>query len=84
VGCLDRGDEYEFWVRDNGLGFDMKYADRIFDPFTRLERSGEGSGIGLATVKKIVETCGGRIWAESSPGKGSIFRFTMPRREDPA
>ncbi len=80
VGCVDRGGEYEFWVRDNGIGFDMKYHDKIFDPFTRLDRSGEGSGIGLATVKKIVETCGGKIWAESAPGEGSVFRFTLPKR----
>ncbi|HII05958.1 MAG TPA: PAS domain S-box protein [Methanotrichaceae archaeon] len=79
VGCLDRDDEYEFWVKDNGIGFDMKYLDRIFDPFTRLERSGEGSGIGLATVKKIVETCGGKVWAESVPGEGSVFRLTIPK-----
>jgi len=79
VGCFDGDEEYEFWVRDNGIGFDMKYRDKIFDPFTRLERSGEGSGIGLATVKKIVETCGGKIWAESAPGEGSVFRFTIPK-----
>jgi PAS domain S-box-containing protein len=81
VGCIDRDEEYEFWVRDNGIGFEMRYHDRIFDPFTRLERSGEGSGIGLATVKKIVETCGGRIEAESVPGEGSVFKFTIPKRE---
>ena len=79
VGCLDQDGEYEFWVKDNGIGFEMKYHDRIFDPFTRLERSGEGSGIGLATVKKIVETCGGKIWAESVLGEGSVFRFTIPK-----
>jgi len=79
VGCIDRDGEYEFWVKDNGIGFDMKYHDKIFDPFTRLERSGEGSGIGLATVKKIVETCGGQIWAESVQGEGSVFRFTIPK-----
>jgi PAS domain S-box-containing protein len=79
VGCIDRDGVYEFWVKDNGIGFDMKYHDRIFDPFTRLERSGEGSGIGLATVKKIVETCGGKVWAESVQGEGSVFRFTIPK-----
>ncbi len=79
VGCLDRNGEYEFWVKDNGIGFDMNYHERIFDPFTRLERSGEGSGIGLATVKKIVETCGGKVWAESVPDEGSVFRFTIPK-----
>jgi PAS domain S-box-containing protein len=81
VGCLDQDGEYEFWIKDNGIGFEMNYHDKIFDPFTRLERSGEGSGIGLATVKKIVETCGGKIWAESAPGKGSIFRFTLPKEK---
>ncbi len=84
VGCVDRGEVYEFWVKDNGIGFDMKYHDRIFDPFTRLERSGEGSGIGLATVKKIVETCGGEIWAASVPGEGSAFRFTIPKEKTSA
>ena len=81
VGCLDRDGEYEFWVKDNGIGFEMTYHDKIFDPFTRLERSGEGSGIGLATVKKIVETCGGKIWAESVPGEGSVFRFIIPKKK---
>jgi PAS domain S-box-containing protein len=81
VGCIDRDGVYEFWVRDNGIGFDMEYHDKIFDPFTRLERSGEGSGIGLATVKKIVETCGGKIWAESVLGEGSVFRFTIPNEK---
>jgi signal transduction histidine kinase len=84
VGCIDRNGEYEFWVKDNGIGFEMKYHDRIFDPFTRLERSGEGSGIGLATVKKIVETCGGTVRAESVPGEGSVFRFTIPKRKESA
>jgi len=81
VGCTERDGEYEFWVRDNGIGFEMIYRDKIFDPFTRLERSGEGSGIGLATVKKIVETWGGEVWAESVPGEGSVFRFTIPKEE---
>ncbi|MDF0589756.1 PAS domain S-box protein [Methanotrichaceae archaeon Mx] len=79
VRSSDLGDEYEFSVRDRGIGFDMRYHDRIFDPFSRLDRSQEGSGIGLATVKKIVETFGGRIWVESAPGEGSTFRFTIPK-----
>jgi PAS domain S-box-containing protein len=84
VGCLDKGGEYEFWVKDNGIGFEMEFHDKIFDPFTRLERSGEGSGIGLATVKKIVETNGGKVWAESVLGEGSVFRFTIPKERDTA
>ncbi len=78
VGCINQGDAYEFYVTDEGIGFEMDYIDRIFEPFIRLKRDGEGTGIGLATAKKIVETCGGKIWAESSPGKGSTFRFTLP------
>ena len=80
VGCIDRGDRYEFWVQDNGKGFDMTYHDRIFEPFYRLDRSREGTGIGLATVKKIVETAGGTIWADSIPGKGSTFRFYLSKK----
>ena len=83
VRSSDLGDEYEFSVRDRGVGFDMRYHDRIFDPFSRLDRSGEGSGIGLATVKKIVGTLGGEIWAESVPGEGSAFRFTIPKEKPP-
>jgi len=80
VGCINQGDAYEFYVTDEGIGFDMDYIDRIFEPFIRLKIDGEGTGIGLATAKKIVETCGGKIWAESSPGKGSTFRFTLPNK----
>lgn len=83
VSSLDKSDEFEFSVRDRGIGFDMRYHDSIFDPFFRLDRSGGGSGIGLATVKKIVETFGGRIWAEAVPGEGSTFRFTIPRERPP-
>ena len=66
-------------VKDNGAGFDMQFAEQIFLPFKRLQRGGEtGTGIGLAICKKIVESRGGRIWAESSPGLGSTFYFTIP------
>jgi PAS domain S-box-containing protein len=79
VGCENCGEYYEFCVSDNGTGFDMEYHDRIFELFRRLALDKEGSGIGLATVKKIVESLGGKIWAESIPGEGSCFRFTIPR-----
>ena len=67
-------------VEDNGIGFDNKYADRIFMIFKRLHNWEQypGTGIGLAMCKKIVEFHGGKIWAESELGKGSIFYFTLP------
>jgi PAS domain S-box-containing protein len=66
-------------VRDNGLGFEQKHAELIFEPFTRLQREqNSGSGVGLTICRRIVEHSGGRIWAESKPGEGSIFFFTLP------
>jgi signal transduction histidine kinase len=67
-------------VADNGIGLDMQYAQRVFQMFQRLHEQGryEGSGIGLAIAKRIVERHGGQIAVESIPGKGSTFRFTLP------
>ena len=86
VGWCDGDEEIEFAVSDNGPGISARYHERVFGIFQTLEARDkvEGTGIGLAVVKKIVEGKGGRVWVESSEGAGATFRFTWPKHEEAA
>ena len=68
-----------FFVKDNGMGISSEYHERIFGIFNKLDARSEGTGIGLALVKSIIEVHGGRVWVESGFRKGSTFYFTLPR-----
>lgn len=81
VGCRDAGEFWEFYVKDNGPGIEERHFESIFQVFQTLKPRDEleSTGIGLSIVKKIIDQNSGRIWVESEAGKGSTFKFTLPK-----
>jgi len=79
IGVSEKNGEHVYYIQDNGIGIASEHHERIFELFNKLDANTDGTGIGLGLVKKIIEVHNGKIWVESEPGQGSIFKFTLTR-----
>jgi light-regulated signal transduction histidine kinase (bacteriophytochrome) len=84
INCHEEAEYWEFYVKDNGIGIDPRFKERIFGLFQRLnsQESFEGTGIGLALCRKIIDNLGGKIWVESTLGQGATFCFRIPKQQE--